>query len=137
MVSPGPVASNSQDTQARADLYRPLHSPVVILATLGLAVITAVVQPSLGRPLSGGAANVTVNLIEPGTLFTPQTNLVDLRFSKILKFYGKFRTSLNLDVYNVGNSSGITSVSSNLSNLLTPQGIHLARFYKFSANFDF
>jgi hypothetical protein len=70
-------------------------------------------------------------------LYTPQTNLLDLRFSKILKFHSKYRTSLNLDVYNAGNSSGITSVSSNLANLLTPTGIHLARFYKFSANFDF
>ena len=105
--------------------------------TASYVASNAVIQPSLGRLLSGGAANATVNLIEPGTLFTPQTNLVDLRFSKILRFYAKYRVSLNLDVYNVGNSSGITSVSSNLANLLTPTGIHLARFYKFSANFDF
>jgi len=105
--------------------------------TASYVASNAVVQPSLGRPLSGGAANATVNLIEPGTLFTPQTNLVDLRFSKLFKFDAKYRVSLNLDVYNVGNSSGITAVSSNYANLLTPTGIHLARFYKFSLNFDF
>ena len=105
--------------------------------TASYVATNAVVEPSLGRPLSGGAANATVNLVEPGVLYTPQVNLVDLRFSKIFKFYSRYRVSVNVDLYNAGNSSGITSVSSNYSNLLTPQGIFLARFYKISANFDF
>jgi len=96
----------------------------------------AVVQPSLGRPLSGGAANVTVNLVEPGTIYSEQTNLLDLRFSKIFRF-GKYRTSLNLDLSNALNSSGITSVNNNYSTWQVPTGIHLARFAKISANFDF
>jgi hypothetical protein len=96
----------------------------------------AVVQPSLGRPLSGGAANVTVNLVQPGTLYAQQTNLLDLRFSKIFRF-GKYRTSLNLDLSNALNSSGVTAVNNNYSAWQVPQSIHLARFYKISANFDF
>jgi len=94
------------------------------------------VIPSLGRPLSGGAANVTVNLVEPGTLFTEQTNLLDLRFSKLFRF-GGYRTSVNLDLANAFNSSGITSVNNNYAAWQVPTGIHQARIVKISAQFDF
>ena len=96
----------------------------------------AVVQPSLGRPLSGGAPNVTVNLVEPGTMFSEQTNLLDLRFSKILRF-GGYRTSINLDLANAFNSSGITAVNNNYAAWQVPTGIHQARIAKISAQFDF
>ena len=96
----------------------------------------AAVQPSLGRPLSGGAANATVNLVTPGTIYGEQTNLLDLRFSKVFKF-SKYRTSLNLDLSNALNSSGITAVNNNYAAWLTPTAIHLARFFKISGNFVF
>jgi hypothetical protein len=96
----------------------------------------AVTQPSLGRPLSGGAANATINLVEPGTMFTEQTNLLDLRFSKILRF-GGYRTSINLDLANAFNSSGITSVNNAYAAWQVPTGIHQARIAKISAQFDF
>jgi hypothetical protein len=96
----------------------------------------AVTQPSLGRPLSGGNSNVTVNLVEPGTMFTEQTNLLDLRFSKILRF-GGYRTSVNLDLANAFNSSGITSVNNAYAAWQVPTGIHQARIAKISAQFDF
>ena len=96
----------------------------------------AVMQPSLGRPLSGGAANATVNLVEPGTMFSEQTNLLDLRFSKILRF-GGYRTSLNLDLANAFNSSGITSVNNNYAAWQVPTGIHQARHREDQRQFDF
>ena len=79
---------------------------------------------------------MTVNLVQPGTLYAQQTNLLDLRFSKILRF-GKYRTSLNLDLSNALNSSGVTTLNNNFSAWQVPTAIHLARFAKISANFDF
>src|SRR6185295_9001899 len=54
------------------------------------AVIAAGPQP-LGRNLSGGA-NVTVNLIQPATLFGPRRNNFDMRVSKVLRFGPKRAT---------------------------------------------
>jgi hypothetical protein len=63
----------------------------------------AVVLPSLGRALSGGATNVQVNLVTPnasGTLYGDRVNQLDLRVGKVLRF-GRARTAVNLDLYNV------------------------------------
>ena len=63
---------------------------------------SAVVMPSLGRSLSGGAQNITVNIVPPGTLFGDRLNQVDLRFGKVLKI-DRTRTSVNLDLFNATN----------------------------------
>ena len=53
--------------------------------------------------LSGGAANVTVNLIEPGTLYGDRRNNLDFRVAKIFR-YGRTRTQIGLDIYNLTNT---------------------------------
>jgi hypothetical protein len=124
-----------------AATYRSLPG-VNILANY--VALNSVIQPSLGRPLSGGAQNATVGLVEAGTLYSQQTNLIDLRFSKILRV-AKYRTSVNLDVANAFNSSGITSYNNSYAlpradgtpTWQVPTGIHQARLFKISANFDF
>jgi hypothetical protein len=116
-----------------AAAFRSLPGPQILS---NYVATNAEVIPSLGRPLSGGAANVTVNLVQPGTMYGEQTNLLDLRFSKIFRF-GRYRTSLNLDLSNALNSSGVTSLNNNYSAWQVPTGIHLARFAKISGNFDF
>ena len=50
--------------------------------------------------MSGSAANVTVNIVEPGTLYGDRINQLDFRVAKILRF-GRTRTQLGLDLYNL------------------------------------
>jgi hypothetical protein len=96
----------------------------------------AQVVPSLGRSLSGGAANVTVNLVKPGTLYGERLNQLDLRFGKILNF-GRTRSTLSLDVYNVFNDNTVLTLSNAYATWQRPQSILTARFAKVSAQFDF
>ncbi len=96
----------------------------------------AAVAPSLGRPLSGGAANVTVNLVEPGTLFGERTNQLDLRFGRPFNA-GKTRTTLNLDLFNALNSSAVQTLNNNFAVWQQPGSIIMARFFRLSVQFDF
>ena len=59
-----------------------------------------------GRPLAGNLSNVTVNLIEPGTLYGDRINQLDFRIAKILKL-GRTRTTVGVDLYNALNSSTV------------------------------
>jgi outer membrane receptor protein involved in Fe transport len=101
-----------------------------------LVVPSAVAARSLGRPLAGGAANVTVNIIEPGTMYGDRLNQLDLRFSKLFRL-GTTRTTLNLDVNNVLNANPVTAESSVYTIWRRPQSILLPRFAKVSMQFDF
>jgi hypothetical protein len=96
-----------------------------------------VVTPSLGRPLSGGRANVTVNVVEPGTLYGERLHQLDVRFSKLVPFMGD-RTRLNLDVYNALNSSTVLTQNASFGPAWqNPTLIMVARFIKFSAQVNF
>ena len=101
----------------------------------------AVVKPSLGRDLIGGAANVTVNLVAPGTLYGDRLNQLDMRFAKVLKV-GRTRTSVNLDLYNAFNVNTVLAENSTYSNPTqtgwrVPTTLVTARFAKFSLQLDF
>src|SRR5262249_31448812 len=63
-----------------------------------------IIAQSLGRAPSGGVANVTVNIVTPGSLYGDRVNQLDLRFSKVLRFGGT-RTKLSLDLYNSLNAN--------------------------------
>jgi len=99
-------------------------------------VSSAVAAQSLGRQLSGGAANATVNLIPPGTMYGDRLNQVDLRFSKTLRF-GRTRTALNFDLYNALNASPVTTASAAYATFLQPQQVLGSRFGKMSFQFNF
>ena len=103
--------------------------------------LNAQVRPSLGRDLSAGAPNVTVNLVAPGTLYGDRLNLLDVRFGKVLKF-GRTRSVISLDVYNTLNSSAVvgentTYVDATPTGWRIPTIIAPARFAKFSLQLDF
>ena len=100
-------------------------------------VTSAIAQPSLGRPLSSG--NVTVNLVEPGTLYGARINNVDMRIAKILRF-GGYRTQIGVDIYNVVNTDVVTAYNNGYSPTgawLTPTAILPARYARFNLQFDF
>ena len=102
-------------------------------------VSSAEAAKSLGRPLSGGAPNVTVNLIEPGVLWGDRVNVIDLRLAKILRF-GRTRTNVGVDVYNLFNSSAVLNYNqayNPVGTWLTPTTVVQGRFAKISASFDF
>ena len=96
----------------------------------------AVIQPSLGRVLSGGVANLPVTILEPGRMYGDRLNQVDMRFAKILHL-GRTKTVVNLDVYNLFNVNTVLSVNYAYATWLRPTSILLARFAKVGVQFDF
>jgi hypothetical protein len=96
----------------------------------------AVVAPSLGRSLSGGAANVTVNLVKPGTMYGERMNQLDLRLAKIMRV-GRTRMNVNVDFYNALNGNAVLTQNDSFAVWQQPTSILLARFVKLSAQFDF
>jgi hypothetical protein len=99
-------------------------------------VPSATVAQSLGRPLSGGRANVSVNLVEPGTLFGDRINQLDLRFAKVLT-YGRTRTNVGVDLFNALNTNTPLSYNQTFGSAwLRPNSVLQARFVKLSAQID-
>jgi hypothetical protein len=96
----------------------------------------ALVQPSLGRPLSGNAANVTVNLIEPRSFYGERMNQLDLRFGKLLRYAGT-RVQLNVDLYNVLNQAAVLTESNAYSSFRTPTAVLPPRLFKIGVQYDF
>jgi hypothetical protein len=96
----------------------------------------AEIQPSLGRPLAGGARNATVNLVAPGTMYGDRYTQIDLRIAKILRM-GARRVTPQLDIYNVLNSNVVTALSNAYATWQRPQGIMPARFVKVGVQLNF
>jgi hypothetical protein len=113
--------------------FQSLPGPQV---TANYVAANGLIQPSLGRPLSGGAANATINIVEPGTMYGQRLNQLDLRIGKVLRF-NRSRTSVNFDLYNALNGSAITSQNNAYAAWQVPLSILDARLFKISVQFDF
>ena len=94
----------------------------------------------LNRPYAGvGGTTVTVNLIEPGTMFGDRINQFDMRFAKILRF-GRTRANVGVDLYNVANVAPVLGYNQTFvpnGAWLAPTSVLQPRFVKFSAQIDF
>jgi len=102
-------------------------------------VPSATAAQTLGRPLSGSAASVTVNLVTPGTLYGDRNNLLDFRLAKVIRLK-RTRTNVGIDVYNVMNADTVLTYNSTFTpggRWLTPTNVVTPRFFKFSAQIDF
>jgi Carboxypeptidase regulatory-like domain len=107
-------------------------------------VPSAIIAQSLGRAPSGGVANVSVNVVTPGSLYGDRVNELDLRFSKILRFGGT-RTKISLDLYNALNANPALTynqtfnpaVTTGSGAWLTPTSVLAARVAKIGASIDF
>jgi hypothetical protein len=103
-------------------------------------VTSATVQAAIGRPLPGGAATYSVNLLNPGLVYGPRINSVDFRFTKILRF-GNTRTNVGLDLYNLFNANTGTAFNQAFgqdgATWLRPTTVLNPRFVRFNVTFDF
>lgn len=116
--------------------FQSVAGPVV---AANYQVPSAVVAQSLGRPLAGGAANVTVNLIEPFSMHGDRINQLDLRLAKVMRIDGK-RVQVGIDFYNALNSSVVQTENANFvpgGAWRVPTLILDARLIKFSGQLNF
>jgi hypothetical protein len=98
---------------------------------------SAEIAKTLGRPLPGGAANVTINLLDPGQMYRDRINLADLRFAKLLRF-GERRLNIGIDIFNALNSNVVLNSNNTYgTSWLTPTSVQSARHMQFSGKFDF
>ena len=121
------------------------------VATTGLSLAANYVVPntvivqSLGRLPANSLATgtTTLNLLNPGVLYAlERTNLVDMRFAKILRFSG-LRLDVGIDLYNLFNSNVITAYQqtyeqrTNGAAWLTPTAIASPRLARINLTLNF
>jgi hypothetical protein len=104
--------------------------------SLSANVVYTAAQTTIGRAF-GGVPNVTVNVIEPNTVFGDRIDQLDLRIGKLLRF-GRTRTSLNVDIVNALNSNDNLGYSPTFgATWPAPTSVITARLFRFSAQVDF
>ena len=97
----------------------------------------AEIQPSLGRPLSGGVTAIVIPLVTPLSTFGPRINQFDLRGTKIFRI-DKLRIQANVDAYNLFNvNTPVTLFGTYNARWGQPTQVLDGRLVKFSTQIDF
>jgi hypothetical protein len=103
--------------------------------------LNADILPSLGRPLAGNAQTITVNMVQPGTLYGDRRNQLDLRVTKNFTIQ-RMKTGVSFEVYNVFNTNAVLTENTTYRDA-TQSGWHIPtsiappRLLKFSLQLDF
>jgi hypothetical protein len=109
-------------------------------ATLSANYVASNGETTLGRPFAGASQTITVNLVEPGTLYGDRVNQFDIRVAKNLRFGGT-RTNVGVDVTNLLNSNPVLTYneafSTSTTTWLRPNSVLQPRLVKFSAQVNF
>src|SRR5204862_885343 len=99
-------------------------------------VTNAVAAASLGRPLAGGAANVTVPILSPTEMYGDRRNQIDMRSGKVFRI-DRMRLTAGVDIANLTNANPVLTQSAAYATWLRPQSILTARFAKLSVQLNF
>ena len=98
-----------------------------------------------GRPIitsTAGATQMTVNLVEPNTMFRDYINNLDMRIARTFRF-GRYRLQGMVDIYNVFNAGTVTTLNTTFGAVpatrvwLNPTGIQTSRYVRFGGQLSF
>jgi len=134
-------------TQYKASVIHPLPLGIQVSAVFqnmpgavqnaSFPVPSAVIAPSLGRPLAGGGVAV-VPLYEPNSKFEDRLTQVDLRFAKTFRLGGSRRLQGNVEIFNVLDARDVLFSNPTFGAAwLRPSTILGGRLLKLGAQFDF
>jgi hypothetical protein len=130
------VSATFQSYQAPAAAGSQITNPIFSMAAANYVATNAVIAPSLGRNLTGGAANATVNLLAPGAVHGDTINQFDMSIGKIIRV-GRTRTTAKVELFNLFNSNAVLTENGNYGQFRGPLSILQARFAKVGVQFDF
>jgi Carboxypeptidase regulatory-like domain len=114
-----------------------------------LAATYAEPNSDIARPVTAGGlghlpfgqvsatATTALAIIPPETDYYNRLNQLDIRIGKIVKFGGRARMNLSLDLYNLFNEGTITAASFSYTTWLAPSSVIAPRLAKVSLTFDF
>src|SRR6185503_10236314 len=112
---------------------------------IGISSNYVVTSALAGRPIvssTAGAAQITVNLVEPGSMFTDYLNTLDMRVSRNFRF-GKYKLQGLVDIYNLFNAGMVTTVNTTFAATaatrvwMNPTTIQSSRYVRFGAQLNF